>query len=93
MNEELSKRFTAEEVHKALTQMHPSKDPAGLDGMPPVFLQNYWNIVGEFVTNVVLDALHSGDIPSNINHTFITLIPKKSPPNFFFIFARLTFAM
>lgn len=44
MNEELSKRFTEEEVHKALAQMHPLK-ASYPDGMPPTFFQNCWNLL------------------------------------------------
>ena len=37
MNEDLLSDFKAEEVQRALKQMHPTKSPSP-DGMPPCFL-------------------------------------------------------
>ena len=62
MNEYLCQTFQAEEVHKALKQMHPKKSP-GPDGMPPLFYQHFWSLLGECVTNAVLDFLNLGIIP------------------------------
>lgn len=36
----------------------------------------YWNIVGPNVINCVLHSLNSGVMPSDINETYICLIPK-----------------
>ena len=63
------------EVQTELKQMAPLKAP-GLDGMPPIYYQNYWNLVGEDVTNTILSYLNSATLPHPLNHTFITLIPK-----------------
>lgn len=41
----ISRDFKAEEVNVALKQMHPNKAPQP-DGMPPLFYQWYWYIVG-----------------------------------------------
>ena len=62
MNEYPCQTFQAKEVHKALKQMHPKKSP-GLDGMPPFFYQHFWSLLGECVTNEVLDFLNLGNIP------------------------------
>ena len=62
MNEYLCQTFQAEEFHKALKQMHPKKSP-GPDGMPPLFYQRFWSLLGECVTNAVLDFLNLGNIP------------------------------
>lgn len=70
MNRELSKEYSSDEVYHALMQMHPIKAP-GPDGMLLVFFQRHWHIVG---------ALHSGKFPSDFNHMFIFLIPKKFYP-------------
>ena len=79
MNKALIREFTAPEVELAIKQMAPTKAP-GLDGMPPVFYQKYWHVVGSDVTKAVLSCLNSWRILKSINHTFITLIPKiKSP--------------
>ncbi|KAJ0095076.1 hypothetical protein Patl1_15896 [Pistacia atlantica] len=77
MNEALCREYTKVEVKDALQQMHPSKVS---DGMSPIFFQKYWHVVGRSVTAVVLHALNSGSFPSTLNHTFITLIPKKKTP-------------
>ena len=79
MNKALTRVFTASEVEMALKQMAPTKAPSP-DGMPPVFYQKYWHVVGSDVTKAVLSCLNSGHILNSINHTFITLIPKTKNP-------------
>ena len=44
--------------------------------MPFLFYQNYWDLVGDEVTSLVLHFLNSASLPANLNHTFVTLIPK-----------------
>ena len=61
--------------------MAPLKAP-GPDGMPPLFYQHYWNLVGDDISNTVLHYLNSVTLPEHLNHTFITLIPKKKNPEF-----------
>ena len=80
MNEELTKEFTTEEVKAALKQMHPTKAP-GLDGMSAIFYQKYWDIVSVDVTNMVLNVLNSNASLSDINNTYIKLVPKVKMPN------------
>ena len=81
MNNSLSQDYTAEEVEIAIKQMAPQTAP-GPDGMPPLFYQTFWQLVGEDITAAVLSSLNSGKILQAINHTYITLIPKvKSPKN------------
>ena len=75
MNSELMKEFLTQEVEVALKQMAPLKSP-GLDGMPPIFYQNYWSMVGNDVTDAILMYLNTGTFPSPLGHSFITLIPK-----------------
>lgn len=60
-------------------KMHPTKAPRP-DGMPLVFFQKYWHVVGESVTTSILSALRPGDITPTFNHTHIILIPKKDNP-------------
>jgi hypothetical protein len=79
MNDNLTREFRAEEVQQAIQQMAPSKAP-GPDGMPPIFYQKYWHVVGSDVTMAVLSCLNSGSLLKSINHTFITLIPKVKNP-------------
>lgn len=68
--------FHVDEVRNALQLMHPFKSPRP-DGMPPIFYQKFWNIVGSNVTKCVLNTLNSGIMPPDINATHICLIKKK----------------
>ena len=79
MNQMLDKMFTASEVRVALKQMRPFKAP-GPDGMPPLFYQKFWPIVGDIVTKTILDFLNHGVYPPNFNETHIVLIPKVKEP-------------
>ena len=79
MRSQLSATFTTGEVQIALKQLTPLKAP-GLDGMPPLFYQNFWNLTGNDVTESILKFLNSASLPEQLNHTFITLIPKKKEP-------------
>lgn len=79
MNDELTKVYSVDEIKSALVQMDPSTAP-GPDGMSPVFFQKYWHVVGESVTSAVLEALNLGYFSAFLNHTYITLIPKKKSP-------------
>ena len=75
MNASLEADFEALEVQEAIKQVAPLKAPDP-DGMPPVFYQNDWELLGKDVTSSVLYFLNSASLPANLNHTFITLIPK-----------------
>lgn len=57
-------------MHSGWYQMHPTKTP-GPDGMPPLFFQKYWDIVGPCVLDCVLQALNSGTMPPHANETYI----------------------
>ena len=56
--------------------MAPLKVPCP-DGMPLLFYQHYWSLIGENVSQSILTFLNSASLPKHLNHTFITLIPKK----------------
>jgi len=79
MNDVLCAPYTKTEVEGALHQMHPHKAP-GPDGMNALFYHKFWGVVGDDVSNAVLDILHGHSIPPSMNHTFVTLIPKKPKP-------------
>ena len=80
MNQELTCKFEEWEVAQALKQMAPMKAPR-LDRMPPLFFQHFWPMIEDDVTHSVLSWLNSGTVPHPVNHTFITLIPKKKSPS------------
>lgn len=75
MNRALLLEFRAEEVTKALKQMHPKKASVP-DGIPHLFYQHYWSIVSNCVTHDVIDFLNHGIIPPTFNETHIIFIPK-----------------
>ncbi|KAL0004281.1 hypothetical protein SO802_011842 [Lithocarpus litseifolius] len=77
MNADLSRAFTREEVATALKQIHPTKAP-GPDGMSAIFYQKYWSIVGNNVTDMVLNVFNNNLPMTEINKTIISLIPKTS---------------
>ena len=79
MNARLTRNFSREEVVIALKQIHPIKTP-GPDGMSAIFYQNYWSIVGDSVTNLVLNVLNGSMTIAELNKTNITLILKTRNP-------------
>ena len=76
MNGSLCKPCTHEEVIVALRHMRPHKVPR-LDDMNPFFYQRFWDAIGDDVATAVLAILNGHLIPPKLNHTHITLIPKK----------------
>lgn len=78
MNDSLIGPHTVDEIVHAVKQMDPIKAP-GLDGLPPIFFQQYWSVIGD---DVVRQILEGGDISSGVNHTHICLIPKVKSPQF-----------
>ncbi|KAL6138050.1 hypothetical protein ACLB2K_063336 [Fragaria x ananassa] len=58
VNQSLMREVTAEEVWRALKQMHPSKAP-GPDGLSPIFYQQFWDVVGGDVVEGVKGFLYS----------------------------------
>ena len=81
MNASLCREFEACEVATALKQMAPLKAP-GPDGMRPLFYQHFWSMVNHDVTSSILSWLNSSTIPTPLNHTFITLVPKINFPEY-----------
>ena len=75
MNASLTREFTIEEVEVAVKEMAPLKAPDP-DGMPPLFYQSYWSLVGSKVSQSILHYLNTGTLPQSLGHSFITLIPK-----------------
>lgn len=79
MNALLSTQFTADEVLLALKQMSPLKSP-GPDGLPVIFFNKYWHVLGTNIISCVLDLLNLHLLPQALNYTFIVLIPKTARP-------------
>ena len=57
----------------------PKKAP-GPNGMPHLFYEHYCSLVGNYVTNTVLDFLNHGISPK-FNETHMVLIPKIKNPH------------
>lgn len=79
MQQILLPKLSFEEIREATFQMHPSKAP-GPDGLLPLFYQKYWDIVGTDVIEAVTAFLASNNLLHQVNHTFVTLIPKVQEP-------------
>ena len=75
MSNDLLAEFKANEVETALKQVAPLRS-LGSNGMPPIFYQHYWSLVGSDVVDDILYFLNLGNLPPSLCHSFITLIPK-----------------
>ena len=79
INDEMLKPYIKVEVQLTLKQMD-ANTASGLNGLPPLFYKQFWGKIGREVTEAMLSVLNTGTIPTNLNHTFITLIPKIQSP-------------
>ncbi|KAK3230421.1 hypothetical protein Dsin_002302 [Dipteronia sinensis] len=71
----LDRAFSAEEIKKAIFDMSPTKAP-GLDGLPALFYQKFWDKIGGDVTRACLRCLNDGEPFESVNGTLITLLLK-----------------
>ena len=78
-NIDLNKPITLEEVRKTVFEMNPDKSP-GPDGFQAFFFQKCWDIIGMDLWRAIEASRKGGSILTEINHSFITLIPKKPDP-------------
>ncbi|KAL0438904.1 UNVERIFIED_CONTAM: hypothetical protein Slati_2373400 [Sesamum latifolium] len=75
MNQSLVEPFTTAEVKQPVFCKFPLKSP-GPDGIPPLFFQKFWAIVGNDVTCSVLRILNDLALFRKMNHMNVVLIPK-----------------
>lgn len=68
------------EIHRSLISMANNKS-LGLHGMSPVFFKTYWSIIVVDVINAVQNFFSTGKLNKAVNHTFITLVPKRLAAN------------
>lgn len=79
MNASLRREFDVEDIKMVVLQMQHLTSP-GRDGLPSLFFQKFWNIVGEYVSATILSFLNLGNLLKKLNFTYITLIPKVKTP-------------
>lgn len=79
MNQFLLVPYSDEEIKDALFQIDPHT-ASGLEGIPSIFFQNFWSIVGSDVTCVVRSFLSTRCILRQLNYTMVSLIPKTTNP-------------
>jgi hypothetical protein len=75
MSEAFDKEHTREDVKVSLFQMAPR-----VDSFMAGALQRYCSLLHEDIVSVVLDLLKGGELPTGLNATSITLIPKVQHP-------------
>lgn len=78
-NEFLIHAPTDEEIKGIVWQMQPWTI-LGPDGYPPGFHQQMWDIVGSDTINMVKAFFISGFLLKQMNHSFVSLIPKTDIP-------------
>ncbi|KAI5323915.1 hypothetical protein L3X38_032988 [Prunus dulcis] len=78
-NESLNWPFARDEVEGALNQMFSTKSP-GVDGMPALFYQKYWHIVGNDVVAFCPHIMNGRANVKEVNHTLLTPISKVHRP-------------
>ncbi|XP_026451444.1 uncharacterized protein LOC113351721 [Papaver somniferum] len=66
-------------IKQTVFAMKPWTTP-GPDGFPPVFYQTMWDKVGNDLVKMVQSFFHAKHILKQMNHNFISLIPKNSYP-------------
>lgn len=59
MSSWLSHDFTVTKIQKALFQMYPSKS-LGLDGLPALFFEKYWEVIENSLVSKCLGVLNHG---------------------------------
>ncbi|GMY24870.1 putative mitochondrial protein [Fagus crenata] len=64
------------EIKQTLFSLGSDKSP-GSDGMPALFYKHYWKVINQDLIEAVTSFFTRGHILTEINHTFITLIPKS----------------
>jgi len=79
-NDILVQPITFKELEIAVWGIEPHKT-SGLDGYSASFFQKYWDIVKINLMGCITKFFRSGKLLREVNHTFITLIPKVDQPH------------
>lgn len=78
-NDRLTKWVFDKEVKATVFSMGAYK-ALGPDGFPPVFFQEYWDIVGLDISCAARDFFKIGWLLKHHNKTYIVLVPKNDNP-------------
>ncbi|XP_021975497.1 uncharacterized protein LOC110870625 [Helianthus annuus] len=76
----MTRLVTVDEVKKAMFAIGSDKAP-GPDGYSSAFFKSAWPIIGQDVSNAIIDFFNTGKLLRELNHTLIVLVPKKSTPS------------
>ena len=85
----MGRPISMEDIHSALSRIGKLKAP-GVDGFPALFFQQHWNICAPEISDIVLSAFSTGQIPSGLNHTLVTLVPKAISPKHMHLFRPIS---
>lgn len=76
---ELIQPYTEKDVKQAIFSIDSNKSPCP-DGYGSGFYKATWSVIGQEVTNAVLQFFENGKLLQQINSTIISLIPKVENP-------------
>ena len=71
---------TQEEIKAAFFDINPHRAP-GSDGFGSKFFHAYWPIVQKDICLAIQSFFSHGKLPPSLNHTLITLLPKRDDPS------------
>ena len=71
----LEKEITNKELKNALMETEKNKSP-GMDGLPYEFYKEFWEIIGDDLTEVINQSQKNGKLSLSQRRAVITLIPK-----------------
>lgn len=75
----LQREFTRYDVRRIMFRILDDK-AHGIDGFNSCFYKHCWDIIGDEVSEAILDVFRTGKLLKEINVTTLTLIPKVNCP-------------
>lgn len=71
--------ITEDEIYRTIQKMGRNKSP-GPDGLTVEFYLNQWSLIRSTVTSTIFDFFSTGNMSSQLNHTYLIFIPKRLHP-------------
>lgn len=59
-----------------MRQLSKGKSP-GIDGLPVEFYQQFWDLIGPNLYEVILECIKSNSLPISCRRAVLSLLPKK----------------